>query len=200
MILSLRNVSRSIGGYRGFATAKLKDENAPVRPPSAYNVFVKERTPLVQWQSAEKLKATDIIKICAQEWNVLSSEDKQRYQNQVEGQLDIYKDKLKAYKKTEYYEKFLKQKASRLKRDKLKQFKLPNAPKKPCSPWIYFSVENRKQKKDSHPDASLTDITKILAAAWKELTVEERYIYEEKSIKDKARYKEELERHQNSAE
>jgi len=197
----LRNIHRpGITNIRTFASAKLKDKNAPERPPNAYNAFVTERMPILKQQSEKQLSLPDLAKACALEWKALSQDEKQQYRDQVKGQSDEYKENIKAYKLTEEYAEFQKQNAAHTKREKLKEFQLESAPKKALSAYIYYGIDAREKLKEENPDASITDIVKMLGAAWKNLPAEEKAIYEEKANQDKVRYEKEKELHQKSSE
>ena len=48
--------------------------------------------------------------------------------------------------------------------------------------------------KEANPEASVSDIAKLLGAQWNELSEEEKQPYEEKAAADKERYAQEVER------
>jgi len=199
-ILSRKVQRPVITNLRTFASTKLKDKNAPERPPNAYNVFVMERMPILKKQSEEQSTLGDLAKACALEWKALSENKKQEYQDRVKGQADEYKKNVKAYKQTEEYAEFQKQRAAHAKREKLKEFEMDNAPKRARTAYIFWTMDAREKFKKENPDASVTDMVKMLGEAWNKLPKEEKVVYEEQAKQDKVRYEEEKALHQMSSE
>ncbi|KAJ3093732.1 Non-histone chromosomal protein 6 [Phlyctochytrium planicorne] len=72
-----------------------------------------------------------------------------------------------------------------------KKKKDPNAPKKPMSPYLIWSNENRARIKEENPEAGFADIGKLLGAEWKKVTDSEKEAYKKMAEKDKARYEKE---------
>ena len=58
---------------------------------------------------------------------------------------------------------------------------------------MLFSAEMRPQCKEENPEASITDMARILGAQWKSLSEEEKLPYEAKVAEDKERYLRECE-------
>lgn len=56
-----------------------------------------------------------------------------------------------------------------------------------------FSNKNRSKIKQDHPEKSVGDISKVLGARWKKMTVEDKEPYQEEAVRDKERYEHELE-------
>lgn len=71
---------------------KRKDETAPTRAMSAYNMFIKERFAQLAKQNEDALKSADseavmkrvppssLVSATGSEWNELSAEEKQKYE------------------------------------------------------------------------------------------------------------------------
>src|SRR5210317_235635 len=57
---------------------------------------------------------------------------------------------------------------------KKKKVKDPNAPKRNVSAYLHYSSAKRGDVKESQPDLSFGEITKVVTASWKALSVEER--------------------------
>lgn len=95
--------------------------------------------------------------------------------------IEIYNEFIKPNKiiKAEKKEKQTKKKSDN---------KEDNKNKRPKSPWMYYSMENRKKIKEENPDKKMTEITTMLKNIWKEMDEKEKKIYEDKSEKDKIRY------------
>jgi structure-specific recognition protein 1 len=77
-------------------------------------------------------------------------------------------------------------KKKRAKKDK-------NAPKRPMTAFILFSNEYRTKVVSENPGSSIGDVAKILGAKWKEITEQEKKIFEAKAAQDKLRYQAEME-------
>lgn len=68
----------------------------------------------------------------------------------------------------------------------------PNAPKPNRSGYNFFFQEQRRCLKALHPDKD-KEISKMIGELWNKQTEEERAIYQERGVKDKERYKKEME-------
>ena len=67
----------------------------------------------------------------------------------------------------------------------------PNAPKRGSSGYIFYGKKRRPEIKDEDPGLSFGDITKQIAAEWKELSDKEKKPYLAKAAADKKRYEKE---------
>ncbi|KAK9729649.1 Non-histone chromosomal protein 6 [Basidiobolus ranarum] len=65
-------------------------------------------------------------------------------------------------------------------------------PKRPRSSYIIFATEQRASEKENNPDASPSDLVKLLAARWKTMGEDEKKPYAELAVQDKARYEGEM--------
>ena len=65
--------------------------------------------------------------------------------------------------------------------------------KRPKTAWIYYSMENRQKLQEKNSDKKMTEITTTLSKLWKDLSKEDKQIYEDKASQDKIRYKNEKE-------
>jgi hypothetical protein len=73
-----------------------------------------------------------------------------------------------------------------------KKIKDPNAPKRPKTSYIYFSLDKREEINKSNPELSTKDIMKKIGNLWKSLSDKEKEPYIKLSEQDKKRYTEEL--------
>jgi len=60
------------------------------------------------------------------------------------------------------------------------------------SSFMFFANEKRDEVRAKYSDLKFTEIGKKLSELWKELTPEDKKIYEDKAGKDKLRYNEEM--------
>ncbi|KAL3911942.1 MAG: hypothetical protein SGARI_001398, partial [Bacillariaceae sp.] len=75
---------------------------------------------------------------------------------------------------------------------KKKAKKDPNAPKKNLNAYMIFAQENRERIKTANPDAKVTDISKLIGEAYKNLGAEEKEALAKKVAADKERYAKEM--------
>lgn len=73
-----------------------------------------------------------------------------------------------------------------------------NAPKQPLNGYVRFLNENREKTRTTNPQASFSEITKLLAQDWTKLVPEEKQRYFDEAEKDKERYLRELEQYQQT--
>eukprot|EP01033_Poteriospumella_lacustris_P001997 gene1997-1453_t len=70
---------------------------------------------------------------------------------------------------------------------KEKKEKDPNAPKGATTSFMLFSNAVRGQVKGENPGVSVTELSKLIGAKWREMTAEEKEPYEERARQDKQR-------------
>jgi hypothetical protein len=73
-----------------------------------------------------------------------------------------------------------------------KSVKDPNAPKKALTSYMFFCKEKRVEIKASNPGLKLPQISKLLGAAWKALSEQEKKVYVDTALADKLRYSNEM--------
>jgi structure-specific recognition protein 1 len=74
---------------------------------------------------------------------------------------------------------------------KAKKKKDPNAPKRAMTPFMYFSMAERGNMKNSNPDLPTTEIAKKLGEMWQKMSSEEKQPYIQQAQVDKKRYEKE---------
>ncbi len=57
-----------------------------------------------------------------------------------------------------------------------KAAKDPNAPKRPLSAYMYYSQAQRNATKEANPEATFGELGKIMGAAWKELSDDQKKV------------------------
>ena len=68
-----------------------------------------------------------------------------------------------------------------------KKRKDPNAPRGAKSAYIFYSTEKRPEMQAAHPEMKMTELSKPLGAAWKEMSEEDKAPYEAQAAEDKVR-------------
>jgi hypothetical protein len=178
---------------------KLKDENAPKRPKSAYLFFAEKKRPEIK-QEHPDLKMTEVAKILGQRWKEATPASKVKYDKKATQDKERYKEAIKDYIRPSdevLSEQKINQKKKRGKQssgDKKQRKKKPEgAPKGPKSAYMFFCAAKRHEVKEEHPDWKMTEIAKELGRMWKEdfPTDEDREEFISQSAEDKERYAQE---------
>lgn len=86
-----------------------------------------------------------------------------------------------------------KTKKKRAKKDK-------NAPKKPKGAYILFGMDKRPEILAANPGIGITEVAKLIGAAWKECSAEDKAKYDTKVQEDKERYEREMEEYKKKTE
>jgi len=116
---------------------------------------------------------TSVAKLVAEAWKNLSPEERHIWEEKAK----LDKRRYELEKAT--YDGPLRVKVRRSKKD-------PSAPKKPMSAYLSFANRKRSSIRLMHPTATNAEISKILAAMWREVPQEIRqpYIDEEARLRD----------------
>jgi structure-specific recognition protein 1 len=73
-----------------------------------------------------------------------------------------------------------------------KKKKDPNAPKRPKTAYTYFMIDVRAKLAADNPKLGFGEIGKLVGQKYKELTAEEKEVYDKQSSEDKERYEKEM--------
>jgi hypothetical protein len=91
------------GAKRKYRRHPKPDENAPERPPSAYVIFSNK---MREELKGRNLSFTEIAKLVGENWQNLSSSEKEPYEQQAFADKERYTTELTEYKKTELYKEY----------------------------------------------------------------------------------------------
>ncbi|PWY97418.1 HMG-box, partial [Testicularia cyperi] len=84
--------------------------------------------------------------------------------------------------------------ASRLAKRRLKRKEESlGKPRRPVSAYLAFVNSVRPARQTQNPDMSLTDLTRMMANEWRELSAEQRKMWEDDAARLKAQYDQDLE-------
>jgi len=158
----------------------ISDPNAPKRPATAF----------FQWRSKvhNKIKNSmpvshtfgELARKFSEEWGKLTDADKKPFENKYEQDRKTYDKLMTAYKHTENFRRFQRQKKE-FKVESAKKGKFakdPNAPKKPQTAYFAFLADKREQVKNDNPDMTHKDVVKKLGELWNELKADAKKPYE----------------------
>jgi len=158
-----------------------KDKDAPVPAKTAYKFFC---------TAVPKPEGTDMRLLwkessadTRQPFVVMADADKQRYKEESakyeeeKAALEMYYAKKKEDMAMELLDAHVAAQAAAessaatdaKKKGKNKAAKDPDAPKRPISSYFYFSAEKRGAVKEANPEASVTELSKILGEKWNKL-------------------------------
>ncbi|XP_058805307.1 transcription factor A, mitochondrial isoform X2 [Phymastichus coffea] len=166
----------------------------PKKPLNPYIKFVKELRPKVV-QNQPDLKATDIVKVMAEEWRNCDPELKKSYQKKFLLEMQDYLAALEKYNNSISKEQRDLIDAAKVKQKKhLEQTKILakqeelGKPKKPFSPFLGYLEEKKAYWKDGNYQAFL----KEMSQEWKNMSddLKQKYVMKTKAQMDK--YKEEI--------
>ena len=181
---------------------KVKDPNAPKKATTTYFAFMSEVRSKVKEENPN-LKTQELSKIMGKMWRDMDSEDKKKYEELVEKDKQRYKNEMETYSSSDSdvevsdnEEKKEKKEKKETKENKKKKKKDPNAPKRATTAYFYFMADIRDEVKEEHPDEKPSEHTKIIGKMWREL--DDKSKYEEMNLKDKERYKKEMEEYEDS--
>mmetsp|Transcript_62851 Transcript_62851/g.153031 ORF Transcript_62851/g.153031 Transcript_62851/m.153031 type:complete len:600 (+) Transcript_62851:632-2431(+) len=160
-----------------------KAPGAPRRFKSAYMFFStkkhKEFREELNKNGQAKMNTTDVAKLVSKAWKSLSAEERKEWDDVALADKKRYEVERAAYKGPWKVPTISAASAG----------KDPTAPKRPMSAFLAFSNDNRKAVKSVHAEMSNADITRILGQMWKELSAEDRRVYQEKEVLMRNKYK-----------
>eukprot|EP00741_Cyanophora_paradoxa_P014565 tig00020806_g14045.t1 len=200
------DASDGAGKEKGGKSAA-KDPNAPKKPTNAYNYFSADKRESIK---AENPGASfgEIGKLTGDKWKGMTAEEKAPYEAKAAADKARYEREMASYKSGKAISakegkaggakeaKASKGKGGEDEEEKPKGGKSapkdPGAPKRPSNSYAIFCAENREKIKQNNMSVSSTDLMKICGEKWKEMTAEEKALYETKAAADKARYEREM--------
>jgi len=182
-----------------------KKSDGPAPPKTAYKYFTDSmpKQDGVDFRQVWKETTPEVRHI----FTKYAEDDKIRYQRELAAHneeklaLEMFYETKKQDRAMELYDAHLAAKTAleKVEAEKSKGKKSkkdPEAPKRPLSSFMYFSVDKREYVKENNPKASVTDISKIIGEMWNNLKNNkkakmEKAKYDKMAEKDKARYEKE---------
>ncbi|KAL6474711.1 hypothetical protein MHYP_G00157510 [Metynnis hypsauchen] len=178
---ALKHFSTTVGGR-------------PKRPLTAYMQYVKVQQPVVVRQNPD-IKAVDIVRKIAQQWRILTPEQKRPFEDASLAAKEQYKLDLQKYQAEltpaqtaaiaeERRQKMAKRKAIRKKRE----LNTLGKPKRPRTAFNIFMAEHFEEARGTTMQGKL----KSLLDDWKGLNTSQQKVYVQLAEDDKIRYKNEM--------
>ncbi|XP_063939559.1 high mobility group B protein 6 [Daucus carota subsp. sativus] len=203
-------------------TKKEKDPLKPKHPVSAFFLFMNERRADLVAEKKNVLEVGKITgeewKNMTEKEKAPYEEMAKKNKNQYLQQMEVYKKKkdeeaASLQKEEEELSKIQKQEAMQLLKKKEKTENLikktkeerqkkqkgekkivdPNKPKRPASSFLLFSKEARKTISEERPGINNSTLNALISVKWKEISHEEKQLWNEKAAGAMEAYKKEME-------
>ncbi|XP_035998295.1 transcription factor A, mitochondrial [Fundulus heteroclitus] len=166
----------------------------PKRPLNGYMRYVLQQKPFVTSQNPE-IKLVDVVRKIAQQWRMMSPEEKQPFQEASVQAMKQFKMDLEKYQSqltpaqlqqqaVERRQRLAKRKAIRKKRE----LTILGKPKRPRTPFNIFMSEHFQEARGATTQAKM----KSLLDDWRNLFSHQKQIYVQLAEDDKIRYKNEM--------
>eukprot|EP01090_Pellita_catalonica_P012629 TRINITY_DN2798_c0_g1_i1.p1 TRINITY_DN2798_c0_g1~~TRINITY_DN2798_c0_g1_i1.p1 ORF type:complete len:217 (+),score=51.08 TRINITY_DN2798_c0_g1_i1:136-786(+) len=162
----------------------------PKRSLTAYMFFCQATRPELK-KTEPNLTFGEVGKKLGSMWKALSEEEKKPYVQKATKAKGDYVEAYKEYK-VKHPNSSDDEKPARKKRKKRKK-KDPNAPKKPCSAFFFFSKKQRPQIRKDNPEATFGEIGKLIGAAWRALSEDDREPFKIQAAEAKKLYAKKME-------
>lgn len=170
---TIKGIPRTFPSEWGGKGKKPRPADKPRGFKNAYIIFASEKRPEIVAKnpgvpnSVKKgLTTPSITSIIVERWNNLK--DRSKYENEAKADSERYEREMKIWEEKNP--------------DLARKTSKPKTPKKTTG-WLVFSKEKRPEIKKANPTKNGHEIGFLISHAWKELTVEGKIPYEEKSKK-----------------
>ncbi|CAI0408632.1 unnamed protein product [Linum tenue] len=159
------------------------------------NMTEKKKAPYEE--IAKKNKENYLIEMEA--YKLKKEEEASHIKKEEEELLKLHKQEaMQLLKKKEKTENIIKKTKEIKQKKKKDQTVDPNKPKKPASSFLLFSKETRKSLMEERPGTNNSTITALISVKWKELSEEERQVWNSKAAEAMDAYKKEMEEYNKS--
>lgn len=182
--------------YKKVYAEKLEIYNAPLKklpmkPPTAYTLFLKENFSRVQAQLSPGSGGPAVLSELAKEWNSLSNEEKNQLEQKCAKMKEEYKEQVINFGKglTDQERSFLQEKRGPKMKQLAKEMRqLLEYPKRPLSPYFRFAQKHVGELENEPP----VERMKVLGQKWREMTDEEKKVYNEETGEALEKYKKDV--------
>mmetsp|Transcript_103398 Transcript_103398/g.299062 ORF Transcript_103398/g.299062 Transcript_103398/m.299062 type:complete len:880 (-) Transcript_103398:134-2773(-) len=172
-----------------------KDQNAPPRPQNPFQRFsveARQRLKDTRPELASDLKG--MAGALKEEWDKVPKEEKDRLQAEFDKEMEVWRPKWDAYRKTPDYKSFCNIRQDwmdeRNRRKLIKRYS-KDAPARPKSSYMIFASEIRTRVAEevSKAGGGLSDIGKKISEEWAAVSEEAKAKYAEESAHMKEKFK-----------
>eukprot|EP00092_Neocalanus_flemingeri_P003879 GFUD01004176.1.p1 GENE.GFUD01004176.1~~GFUD01004176.1.p1 ORF type:complete len:189 (+),score=70.05 GFUD01004176.1:95-661(+) len=163
------------------------EESKPRGKMTAYAFFVQTcREEHKRKHPEEQVVFTEFSRKCADRWKTMSDYEKKRFNMMAECDKKRFDCEMATFNAVSNQTS-----ADGKKSRKRKAVKDPNAPKRNCTAFIFFSTDKRTKVKEANPDFGIGDIAKELGKQWADIDPKVKSKYEKQAEDDKIRYEKE---------
>uniref|UniRef100_A0AAZ3P4A3 HMG box domain-containing protein n=1 Tax=Oncorhynchus tshawytscha TaxID=74940 RepID=A0AAZ3P4A3_ONCTS len=158
-----------------------KSDGRPDKPPpNGYSMFCAELM-----SSMKDVPSTERMVMCSQQWKLLKQNEKDGYQKRCEQRKKEYEVEMNRFlcsiSEEEQQRVLGEQKMIGFKKgsggSKRRAERSPEKPKRPISAMFIFSEEKRPKLQQERPDLSDSELTRLLARMWNELSDKKKEKY-----------------------
>jgi high mobility group protein B3 len=190
------------------SSSKKRDPNLPRGFVTAFNIFAKEkRAELIQGSLGKSgdNSAMNVNTILGKMWHAQGPKERHHYYLLAEADKIRYLKEMEQYKPAAGFEKQAPRLKVRSDLGSSTEFsgkrkrgysvrlrKHPDAPRRPRSAYMCFVKKNREQVRVIYPEIGFADIGQKLGELWRQISDEERGVYQAESLADKRRYADEM--------
>lgn len=154
----------------------------PKRNRSAFIIFSSETRSKIRSEQKEKLNSNEMMTKLANLWRDLPEDQKRKYHEIAEKEKVKYLLELNSFYQTFPYE---------VVQNKTKK----NHVKKPCSAYALYLKEMKKKIKEENSSLKMADILKLVGERWKNLSEEEKAVYQDQANVEKEQAKVKMNEH-----
>lgn len=147
-----------------------KDPNAPKRPMSGYFLFAMEKRS--KSEELMKMRLVEQGRTISNMWKELSDDEKEKYNQMSAKERESYHKALEEYKKSAEYRSYMDKLAA--------EEEVPEKKKKKINKVTAYNLFFKtvyKQVSDENPDFSIGEKTSAVAKRWKEISDDEKVLY-----------------------
>merc|ERR1712224_394583 len=146
-------------------------------------------------EKRNRLERIAVTKHLSARWNALAEEEKAVFNTKASKDMEKWKKKMAAYKKTRKYAEF---QAAKKAKKVAKKPKDKNQPKRPMSAFMFFSNDMRPKVQAELGTTDFGPVAKKVSEMWKALDESARAKYDAKNAKAKAKYEKDLAKYKKS--
>merc|ERR1712124_7658 len=141
------------------------------------------------------LNGIAVTKHLSARWNALAEEEKAVFNTKASKDMEKWKKKMAAYKKTRKYAEF---QAAKKAKKVAKKPKDKNQPKRPMSAFMFFSNDMRPKVQAELGTSDFGPVAKKVSELWQNIDASTKAKYEAQNEKAKAKYAKALETYKKS--
>jgi len=177
---------------------RLRDENAPKKPMTAYFRWMKKNRRRVVQSMPIGYSLKQLTGKMSKMWAALSDKEKAKWTEKSKKEMKVYEKLVAAYRHTSNYKMFLKKKQEYTISKTGKFRKDPNRPKAPSTAYFLFMADKREETKKNFPALNHKQLISKLAELWNKLSDEMKQPYANKAEETKKQWHSDVEAYEKT--